>query len=307
MRAAFIETLVEIGSRDRRVVLLTGDLGFMAIEPWVQRFPERFFNVGVAEQNMVGLATGLAEGGYIPFVYSIATFASMRGYEFIRNGPILHRLDVRIVGIGGGFEYGSAGSTHHAIEDIGIMRAQPGIQLIAPADPLQTRSALLKTWNLPGPIYYRIGKDDKAVVSGLKGHFELGRASEVRSGSDLLFVTTGSVAGEVVAAADALDTQGIHSTVLVIASLNPAPVRDLAESLARFARVMTVEAHYVNGGLGSLVAEVIAEHGISCTLVRCGVRTLSDGLAGSQAYLQERHGLSRRALVEAALQLLVQA
>jgi transketolase len=307
MRAAFIETLVEIGARDRRVVLLTGDLGFMAIEPWVQRFPERFFNVGVAEQNMVGLATGLAEGGYVPFVYSIATFASMRAYEFIRNGPILHRLNVRIVGVGGGFEYGSAGSTHHAIEDLGIMRTQPGIQLIAPADPLQTRSALLKTWNLPGPIYYRIGKDDKTVVAGLKGHFELGQASVVRSGDDLLFVTTGSVATEVVAAAEVLDRQGLHSTVLVIASLNPAPVRDLAEHLARFTRVLTVEAHYVNGGLGSLVAEVIAEHGMNCTLVRRGVRTSHDGHAGSQAYLQERHGLSRRALVEAAVQLLVEA
>src|SRR5438132_7656876 len=146
MRKAFVRTLTEIGAADSRVLLLTGDLGYNALEPFAERFPGRFFNVGVAEQNMVGLATGLAESGFVPFVYSIATFASLRPYEFIRNGPILHRLKVRIVGVGGGFEYGSAGSTHHAIEDLGVMRVQPGLTVIAPADPRQTRSALQQTW-----------------------------------------------------------------------------------------------------------------------------------------------------------------
>src|SRR2546426_8673924 len=107
MRKAFVRTLTEIGAADSRVLLLTGDLGYMALEPFCERFPERFFNVGVAEQNMIGLATGLAEAGVVPFAYSIATFASMRAYEFIRNGPVLHRLPVRVVGVGGGFEYGT--------------------------------------------------------------------------------------------------------------------------------------------------------------------------------------------------------
>jgi len=194
LRAAFIETLVELGERDRRILFLTGDLGFMAIEPWVNRFPDRFFNVGVAEQNMVGIATGLAEAGYIPFVYSIATFASLRPFEFIRNGPILHRLPVRIVGVGGGFEYGSAGTTHHALEDLGVMRTQPGLTVIAPADSQQTRTAMRRTWDLPGPIYYRIGKDDRTTIRGLNGDFVLGRASVIRRGKDLVFVTSGSVA-----------------------------------------------------------------------------------------------------------------
>src|SRR5690242_14517811 len=118
MRAAFVRKLVDLAAQDPRILLLTGDLGYSAIEPFAQRFPDRFVNVGVAEQNMVGLATGLAEGGFIPFVYSIATFASMRAYEFLRNGPILHQLLVRVVAVGGGFEYGYAGATHHALEDI---------------------------------------------------------------------------------------------------------------------------------------------------------------------------------------------
>src|SRR5262249_47021604 len=176
VRGAFARTLAELASQDQRILLLTGDLGFMALEPFADRFPSRFFNVGVAEQNMVGMATGLAEAGYIPFVYSIATFATLRPYEFIRNGPILHQLPVRIVGMGGGFEYGSAGSTHHGLDDIGVMRVQPGIAIIAPADHVQARNAVLATWRLPGPIYYRLGKDDHTEVPGLEGGFELGRA-----------------------------------------------------------------------------------------------------------------------------------
>ncbi len=134
MRRAFAKTLVELAERDPRILLLTGDLGYMALEAFSDRFPKRFYNMGVAEQNMVGVATGLAEAGFLPFVYSIASFASLRPYEFIRNGPILHRLPVRIVGVGGGFEYGHAGLTHYGLEDVGVMRIQPGITLIAPAD-----------------------------------------------------------------------------------------------------------------------------------------------------------------------------
>lgn len=304
MRAAFAKTVAELAEQDPRVMLLTGDLGFMALEPFSERFPDRFFNVGVAEQNMVGLATGLAEAGFIPFLYSIVTFATLRAYEFIRNGPILHQLPVRIVGVGGGFEYGHAGSTHHGLEDVGVMRVQPGITVIAPADHEQTRAALLETWNLSGPVYYRLGKDDKTTVAGLDGRFALGRAQVIGTGSDLLFVTMGSVATEAIAAANILADQGIGCTVIVVASLNPAPVADLIAALSRFPVVLTIEAHYINGGVGSLVAEVIAEHGLDCRLVRCGVRVQPDGLSGSQHYLHNVHSLSSTALAETAIKTL---
>ena len=301
MRAEFTKTLVEVAERDPRILLLTGDLGFMALEPFSAKFPNRFFNVGVAEQNMVGLATGLAEAGFLPFAYSIVTFASLRPYEFIRNGPILHRLPVRIVGMGGGFEYGQNGPTHYGLEDVGVMRIQPGITVIAPADHEQARSAMLATWDLPGPIYYRLGKDDKTTVPGLRGRFDLGRAQIIRDGADLLMVTMGSVAHEVASAAVALAGQGISCAVTVVASLHPAPADDLATMLARFPVVLSVEAHYVVGGLGSLVSEVVAERGLRCRVVRCGVKATPDGTSGSQGYLHKRHGLSSTALVETAL------
>ena len=304
MRLEFVKTLLEMAEADERILLLTGDLGFLVLEPFRDRFPERFFNVGVAEQNMVGLSTGLAEAGFIPFLYSIVTFATLRAYEFIRNGPIHHGLPVRIVGIGGGFEYGPAGATHYGLEDVGVMRMQPGLTVVAPADHEQTESALRATWDLPGPVYYRLGKDDKTIVPGLRGRFELGRAQVIREGGDLLLVSMGSVTAEVVLAADALAAQGINCTVMVVASLNPAPVDDLLKTLSRFSVAMTVEAHYVSGGVGSLVCETVAEHGLDCRVLRCGVRRAPDGVVGSQQFLHRVHGLASAALVESALQAL---
>ncbi len=302
MRGAFAKTLAELAESDSRILLLTGDLGYMALEPFSEKFPDRFFNVGVAEQNMVGLATGLAEAGFIPFVYSIVTFATLRAYEFIRNGPILHQLPVRIAGVGGGFEYGSAGPTHHGLEDVGVMRIQPGINVIAPADYEQTRTALLATWDLPGPIYYRLGKDDRTIISGLHGRFKLGRADLIGTGKDLLIISMGSVTKEAITAAEALEDQGIACTIMVIASLTPAPTADLVEALSRFQVVLTVEAHYQIGGVGSLVSEVIAEYGLGCRLVRHGVSATPDGVSGSQNYLRHKYGVSSYALIETALE-----
>jgi len=185
---------------------LTGDLGFTVLEPFRDAFPKRFFNVGVAEQNMAGIATGLAEAGFIPFFYSIVTFAVLRPYEFIRNGAILHQLPVRIVGIGGGFEYGSAGITHYGLEDIALMRAQPGITVISPADSAQARNAILRSWDLPGPVYYRLSKDDRIVVGGLNGEFALGRAQLVKKGKGVAVISMGSISAEVMAAAEKLSS-----------------------------------------------------------------------------------------------------
>jgi transketolase len=301
MRGAFVRTLTELAAEDGRILLLTGDLGYMALEPFSERFPDRFLNVGVAEQNMVGTATGLAEAGFIPFVYSIVTFATLRPYEFIRNGPVWHRLPVRIVGVGGGFEYGPQGVSHHGLEDVGVMRVQPGITVIAPADHRQMASALRATWDLPGPVYYRIGKDDRSEVPGLDGRFTRARAEVVRSGDDVVLITSGSVAGEATAAADALAGRGVRAAVLVVASVQPAPTDDLVAALGRVPLAFTVEAHYLNGGLGSLVAETIAEHRLGCRLVRCGVRTGADGVSGSQRWLHDAHGLSAAALEDAVL------
>ena len=272
----------------------------MALEPFSDAFPDRFFNVGVAEQNMVGLATGLAESGYIPFIYSIATFASMRGYELIRNGPIAHRFPVRVIGVGGGYEYGSAGPTHHGLEDVGIMRLQPGLTVVTPADHRQARTALLETWDRPEPVYYRIGKDDRTEVPGLDGAFTLGRPELVQDGADILIITMGSLAADCVTAAVELEGHGVSCAVSVVSTLRPTDDEAIARQLERFPVVMTVEEHYVEGGLGGWVASVIAGEGLRCRLIIRGVHDRDDGRSGSPAYYRRRHGLSKDAIVAEA-------
>jgi transketolase len=299
MRSAFASGLIELADADERVVLLTGDLGFAVLEPFAERFPDRFLNVGVAEQNMLGIATGLAEAGYTPWAYSIATFASMRGYEFMRNGAVLHRLPVRIVGIGGGMDYGHNGITHYALEDVGIMRVQPELAIVAPADPQQTRAALPALQALVGPAYLRLGKDSEPVP-GLGGRFRLGRAERIGDGRDVALVALGGMAATAVEAAGLLAAEGVEACVAVVSSLNPAPIEDLAELLDDVPLALTAEAHYVNGALGSLVAEVIAEQALSCRLVRVGLRATPAGASGSRAHLYERHGLSPAKLATTA-------
>ena len=307
MRAAFIETLVEMAEDDPRIVFLTGDLGYTAVEPFAERFPDRFFNVGVAEQNMLGLATGLAEGGFTPFVYSIAPFAVLRPYEFLRNGPIQHRLPVRIVGVGGGFEYGPNGFSHYALEDIAVLRAQRAIRIIAAGDSQQIPAALTAANALPEPVYFRLSKDNTSLVEGLDGRFALDEAQLVRDGSDLLLIALGTAAVNAVAAAKELNSQGIDAAVALVDNLGAQPPRNLAALLTRFRHVITVEAHSIDGGLGSLVCETVAEQGLDCRVVRRGVSALEPSISGSQAYLEDRYGLSPRKLAATAVEVFQKA
>jgi transketolase len=301
MRRTFATTLAELATKDERIMLLTGDLGFMALEPFANMHPDRFLNMGVAEQNMIGVAAGLAEAGYIPFCYSIATFASMRGYEFFRNDVIAQRLQVRLVGVGTGFEYGHNGISHYALEDLALMRAQPGLTLIAPADAEQAKTALIKSWDVAGPVYYRLGKDDRLKVPGLQGRFELGGSQTVREGRDLAIVTTGPIAAEAWAAAEQLAAHGVSASLTVVACLNPAPSKDLESVLSEAPLAMSVEGHYLNGGLGSLLAELIAEKNLRTRLVRCGVAATPDGHSGDEQYLLNASGLTAEQLVARGL------
>ena len=300
MRRAFLTALAEIADRDPRVVLLTGDLGYMAMEPFRDRFPDRFFNLGVAEQNMIGVATGLAEAGFIPFAYSIATFAALRPFEFVRNGPVLQRLPVRIVGMGMGFEYGPQGPTHHACEDVGVMRTLPGLTIVIPADHAQAAAALRATWSIDRPIYYSLGKDDRTTVPGLDGRFGVGALQVLRPATGgVAMVVMGSVASQAAGAAARLAAEGLEVGLAVVSTFNPAPVDQLAQFLAPCRGVVTVEAHVVAGGLGAQVAEVIAERGLACRLRIQAVRQSPDGTSGSQAALWRKHGLDRDSLIAA--------
>ena len=292
MRTAFIDTIQELAAKDPKILLMTADLGFTVLEKFARAFPGRFVNVGVAEANMMGLATGLALDGWKPYVYSIATFASMRGYEQVRNGPVLHQLPVRVIGTGGGFAYGHAGITHFALEDYAIFRTLPGMTVISPADPAQTRNALLETVDLPGPVYFRIGKGGNPAVAGLNGRFKLGDPERVRIGKDALLICTGPITPVVVEAAAELERQGVQATVLVAATLSPASATKLGAQIDSFPVIATVEEHFIRGGLGSLIAEVLTQKATRPRLVRLGVDEMITGVSGSMDYLRRRSGLA---------------
>jgi transketolase len=300
MRTAFVQGLCQLAERDGRVMLLTADLGWSVLEPFANRFPDRFINVGVAEQNMLGLATGLALEGRVPFVYSIATFASMRCYEQFRNGPVLHRLPVRVVGTGGGFAYGHAGPTHHALEDLAIARALPTVNVLAPADGAQTRSILAASMAMPGPVYLRIDKSEDADLPTLAGEFALGEPNVVRPGGDVLFLATGSIVREALAAAERLEGQGIFAAVAAVPHL--AGSASLAELIGSYPDIASLEEATVCGGLGSLVAETIADGGLSCRLLRLGVRAGLDEHSGSRPYLLRMHGLDAESVAAQTLE-----
>lgn len=296
MRTAFIETLCALAAADPRVMLLTADLGWSVLEPFAAAFPGRYMNVGVAEQNLLGVATGLALEGHVPFVYSIATFASMRGYEQFRDGAVLHHLPVRVVGIGGGFAYGHAGPTHHALEDLSITRTQPGVTVLAPADGSQARQVLWASARLPGPVYLRIDKNDQPDLPGLEGRFALDTPELLRSGDEVLFLTTGSIAREVWRAAEALERGGVSAAVAVLAHLGYAPGAPLRELLRDYTTVVSVEEGSAVGGLGSLAAEAIALEGLGCRLSVQGVRQLFIRSSGSVDYMRRQHGLDAASL-----------
>ena len=235
---------------------------------------------------MLGMATGLAEAGFTPFVYSISTFASMRPYEFIRNGPVLHSLPVRIVGIGEGVDYGHNGMTHYALEDVALMRAQPGLALIAPADPGQVGPALQAVQGLPGPAYIRLSKQS-FTVPGLDGRFEIGRAQQVSEGDDLVIVAVGGMAATAVAVLGApCRTRRLGRGCRRLVRQPTAGPRSESPHYPQCRSSMSVEAHYVNGGVGSLVAEVIAEHGLPCRLApRRRSRRAARGMSGTREFM----------------------
>lgn len=304
MRDAFVSALCDLAEADPRVVLLTADLGWGALEPFARAFPDRFLNVGVAEQNMIGVATGLALEGAVPFAYSIATFATLRCYEQFRDGPALHGLPVRLVGIGGGFAYGHAGPTHHALEDLCVTRALPGVSVAAPADSSQARAAVRATRDLAGPAYLRIDKNERRDLPGLNGRFAWDRPELVRPGRDALILAAGSIAHEALAAALALEARGVSAAVAVLAHLGFSAGPRVSALLGRYARVVTVEEGTVTGGLGALAAEAVARDGLGCRLHARGFRGPLGGPSGGVDTLRRRHGLDADGIAAAVGDLL---
>ncbi len=297
MRTAFFASLLEMAEQDSRVFLTVGDLGFSVIEPFLARFPDRFLNTGIAEQNMTGVAAGLALSGKVVFTYSIANFPTLRCLEQIRNDVCYHNADVKIVAVGGGFSYGSLGMSHHATEDIAIMRALPRMTVVAPGDPLEAFGAVRALVNTPGPAYLRLGKTGEAKLHGPDFRFELGKAFQLRDGGDATLVATGGMLQTAIDVAEQLDRRGIRVRVLSMPTIKPLDVDAILCAARETAALVTLEEHSIIGGLGSAVAETLMDEGAGAIpLKRLGLPSAFASRAGSQEYLRAVNGLSEDAI-----------
>lgn len=298
MRDAFVATLSELARSERRIVLITGDLGFGVLDAYARELPSQYINAGVAEQNMTGVAAGMALEGKIVFTYSIGNFPTLRCLEQIRNDVAYHDADVKVVAIGGGFSYGSLGMSHHATEDLAILRAIPGVAVYSPCDVLETRELTKLLVQQSGPAYLRL--DKSKLGPGRGDSFVPGRLRRLREGGDVAMIVCGGIAGEVVAAADSLASAGIAAGVYSAHTLKPFDLEGLRELASGYDRLVTIEEHVKTGGLGSLVAESLVElDARRPRLLRLSIPDVHFSTVGSQEYLRSLLGLDAVGIGEA--------
>ena len=296
MRTAFINELIRLARENPKVFLVVGDLGFSVVEPYVAEFPDRFLNAGVAEQNMTGIAAGLAAEGFHVFTYSIANFPTLRCLEQIRNDVCYHRLPVTVVAVGAGLAYGNLGYSHHAVQDIAVMRTLPEMTILSPADPGEARECTRWIVDNPRPSYLRIGKAGEKELHQVSG-IQSGPLEIIAGNSDCALVCTGSILKIALDAAHSLKAKGVNVAVFSCPWLQPAS-REFFQRLTAFRRLVVMEEHLWTGGLGSLLRDNLPS-GIEVTPL--AVRAERLGEVGNQAYLRQTTGLTMEAAMETIL------
>ena len=301
MRDAFIKGLSALAEADERIVLLTGDLGFKIFDDFARRFPGRFVNAGVAEPNMIGVAAGLALDGFRPFAYSIAPFATLRCFEQIRNDICHHNLPVTVVGVGGGYSYGTNGPTHHALEDIGAMRTLPNITVLCPGDPVEAELSVRAIGSHAGPVYLRLGRAGDPVVHRDPPDFQIGRAITIQQGTDCTLISTGGILPVVVEASRRLREHSVRARVVSMHTVKPLDSATLEECCTGGAPVFTIEEHGPAGGLGSALGEWLVARQIPCRLISITTREQFAHRSGSQSFLRAEEGLSGQQIAERIL------
>ncbi len=306
MRQACIAMVHELARQDPRVVFIGSDIGAGTLAKFREEMPDRFFMEGVSEASVLGMAAGLALEGHVVYVNTLAVFLTRRVYEQAALDICLHNANVRLIGSGGGFVYAPLGPTHMATDDIALMRALPNMTILAPADAREMRRLMPLTLDHEGPIYIRLGKGGDPVVTPEEGPCAIGRAVVMREGADGLIVTTGVMLQLALEAAEALASQGREVAILHCPTVKPLDVDALRAAIDRVAAVITVEEHIKNGGLGSAVAEIVAETPWASPK-RFRALTLPDAFVdhyGSQADLWKIYGLTPERIAGAVTELL---
>lgn len=304
MRNAAINAVKELAKDDRNVILISGDLGFGVLDRFRNEMPEQYFNAGICEQNMSSMAAGMALEGKRVYTYSIGNFPTLRCIEQIRNDICYHNANVTIMAVGGGFAYGSLGMSHHATEDIAIMRSLPNMKVFVPADAREAKMIVHKAAELESPCYIRLNKGGEPDIHKSDAELEdykIGQAIQLRKGNDICLMSVGAITIEAIKAAQVLEHQGVGVSVYSFPSVKPIDAEVIKDSMEKHKYIFAIEEHNVIGGFGSAIAEIMAESGGRSKLVRIGLPDVYSSMVGSQAYLRHVYHMDSQAIVEKIL------
>ena len=298
MRDTFVKTLIELAKSNESIELITGDLGFGVLKPFWESCPDQFINAGIAEQNLTSVAAGMALEGKTVFTYSIGNFPTLRCVEQIRNDCAYHNANVKIVCVGGGFVYGSLGMSHHATEDIAIMRSLPGVSVFAPADAIEAEAVTRAIAEDDGTCYLRLGRGGERIVRDSIPDFKIGKALKAADGERVVIFSTGGIYDEVYDCVSILKERGITPAVYTFPTVKPLDNDTVLECASRFELIITCEEHNVSGGFGSAVAEVLSESKNTCRLIRIGVPDVYCTHVGDQRFLRKTYGLDAQSIAD---------
>ena len=304
MRHSFIKELKKLAQKDPDVFLITGDLGFGVFDEFIDTYPNQFLNAGVAEQNMTMVAAGMALQGKKVYTYSIGNFPTLRCLEQIRNDICYHDLNVTIVSIGGGFSYGQLGMSHHATEDISILRALPNLRVVVPGTLNEVIGATNELYNLKGPSYLRLDKSS-AEDQGNVSSYNIGKANLIREGSDVTLVTCGGILKEVISAAVELEKKSIKCRVLSMHTIKPFDFSSIEKASKETGGIISIEENNIIGGLGSCIAEFCLEsNNIPKFFKRIALEDVYSSIVGDQEYLRGYYGLNKDRIITEVLNLI---
>lgn len=297
MRNHLINKITEFAGQNENIMLITADLGFSVIEKFKERFPNRYINVGIAEQNMAAIAAGLALEGNTVFIYSIGNFPTLRCIEQIRNDICYHNANVKILAVGSGFAYGTLGMTHHATEDLAIMRALPNMKVFTPCDSISAEAIAQAICKINGPCYVRLERGGEPEIFSKDEKFEIGKLKEIIKGYDIAVITIGTVINEAIKAADILREKNNYISVYSVYSLKPIDKEQILEIAKEYKYIITVEEHQITGGLGSTIAEIIAENNMVTKIIRLGLNDEFTSVVGNQEYLREIYKIDYKTII----------
>lgn len=306
MRDTFVRTLIEIAKTDRNVILVTGDLGFGVLNPFIKELPGQYINAGISEQNMTAMATGLALEDKIVFTYSIGNFPTLRCLEQIRNDCAYHQANVKIVSVGGGFAYGALGMSHHATEDISIMRALPNVSIFCPGDQVEAEWATKAIYSQPGTCYLRLGRGGgKQIHLQTPPNIEIRKAVQIQNGEKIAIFSTGDILDEVMNANDMLKKQNITLAIYSFPTVKPIDQETIQQCANHYKYIVTIEENNIIGGFGGAVAEVIAEcNQLKAKLIKIGINDQYASIVGTQSYLREINHMNSQSIVDRIVSLL---